>query len=93
MTLLADLTAKMAVLDPRMVNSMLAACALEVAHDGLRYGSATDFARGLDADLQLYFDEPEVTAEALAELEWRERGTVFLGASPAKTHLLASRFL
>jgi hypothetical protein len=43
--------------------------AREVAIDGLRYDDATDFVQG-------FLDEPEVMAEALAELERRERGSL-----------------
>ena len=50
--------------------------AREIANDGLRYDSATDFARALDAELQGYLDEPEVMAGALVEMERRERGSL-----------------
>ena len=73
---LADLTAKAARLDHAIVASVLAVRAREIAVDGLTYDSATDFVRALDAELQVYIDEPEVTAAALVELERRERGVV-----------------
>jgi hypothetical protein len=73
--LLANLTALMAALDPDAVPSTLAACR-KVANDGLRYDDATDFVRALCSELQTYADEPEVTAEALAELKRHERGTM-----------------
>jgi hypothetical protein len=75
-SILADLTAKAARLDHAIVASVLAVRAREIAVDALRYDDATDFARALDAELQVYIDEPEVTAAALAELERRERGSV-----------------
>jgi hypothetical protein len=75
-SLLADLAAKMAQLDPRAVSSTLAVRAREIAVDGLTYDDATDFARALDTELQGFLDEPEVTALALAELERRERGSL-----------------
>lgn len=75
-SLLADLTTKAARLDHAIVASVLAVRAREIAVDGLRYDNATDFARALDAELQVYLDEPQVTAAALVELERRERGSV-----------------
>lgn len=75
-SILADLTAKLAQIDPRAVSSTLAVRAREVAFDGLRYDDATDFVRALDGELQGYLDQPMVMAEALAELERRERGSL-----------------
>jgi hypothetical protein len=75
-SLLADLTAKMAQLDPAIIASVLAVRAREIAFDGLRYDDPTDFARALDAELRSFLAEPEVMAEALAELERRERGSL-----------------
>jgi hypothetical protein len=74
--LLADLSAKFAQLDPAIVASVLSVRAREIAVDGLRYDDATDFVRALEAELQRYLDEPEVTAAALAELQRVERASM-----------------
>ena len=73
---LADLTAKLAELDPRAVASTMSVRAREIAFDGLRYDDACAFARALDAELQSYIDEPKVLAAALIEMERRERASL-----------------
>ncbi|WP_225706112.1 hypothetical protein [Bradyrhizobium cenepequi] len=50
--------------------------AREIAVDGLTYDDATDFVRALDAELQSYISEPEVTAAALVELQRIERASM-----------------
>jgi hypothetical protein len=71
--LLFDLTEKVRALDPRAVGSTMAARAREIAEECVRWDDATDFVRALDAELQVFIDEPVATGLALAELERRER--------------------
>jgi hypothetical protein len=75
-SILAALTAKMPLLGPR-VNATLTVRIREIAVDGRRYDDAIDFVRTLDAELQRYLDEPEITAAALAELEQRLRASTW----------------
>ncbi len=74
--LLTDLAAAMSSLDPDAVASVLAVRAREVAYDGVVYRNASDFVRAVGAELHGYLNEPELTAQAVADLKRELRGVL-----------------